>query len=213
MSPAEFVDPVVGDITGVDCIYLCDLPNPTLEIAAKLDAFLKRGGGVVFGFGPSTAANISLYNRVFFNEGNGILPGLLGEPVTIASTDEASFRFAAEEEAYHRPPLLLFRDENIRAQLIDVPFKTYLKIDAPPDGRARRILSFAPFSMAAQNLNRKPDPALVEWNRYKGRVVVFTSSFNEDWNHWPPQRTYLPFQQELLRFAASSPDRHTIRHN
>jgi hypothetical protein len=211
MTPAEFADPVVGDLSGIDCVYLCDLPNITLDLAAKLESLLKRGGGVVIGFGPNSAANIPVYNRVLYNDGNGILPGQIVEPVSATSVDEPGFRFTAEEEAYHRPPLLLFRDENIRAQLINVPFKTYLRLDAPQDGRARRILSFAPANGVAQPANRKPDPALVEWNRHRGRVVVFTSSFNEDWNHWPPLRTYLPFQQELLRFAASNPDRHTVQ--
>src|SRR5262249_47271239 len=57
----------------------------------------------------------------------------------------------------------------------------------------------------------KPDAAIVEWSRHRGRVIVFTSSFNEDWNDWPPLPSYLMFQQELLRFAAATPDRHTIQ--
>lgn len=211
MTPAEFADPAVGDITGVDCVYLCDLPNPTVDLAAKLDSLLKRGGGVVIGLGPNAANNISLYNRVFYNEGNGILPGQIVEPVTTASPDDPGFRLTADEDAYHRPPLLLFRDENIRGGLIHVPFKSYLRLDAPPDGRARRILSFAPANSEQPAANKKPDPAFVEWNHYRGRVVVFTSTFNDDWNDWPPLPTYLPFQHELLRFAASSPDRHTIQ--
>ena len=212
MTPAEFADPALGDISGIDCVYLCDLPNPTLEIAAKLEAILKRGGGVVVGCGPNAAANVPVYNAIFFNDGNGILPGPLGAPVTPSSPDEPGFRLAAMEDAYRRPPLLLFRDEDTRAPLINVPFAAYLRLDAPPDGRANRILSFVAANAMGQAANRKPDPAIVEWNRFRGRVVVFTSSFNDDWNVWPRlSRNYLPFQQELLRFAASSQDRHTLQ--
>ncbi len=211
MTPAEFADPAVGDLSGVDCVYLCDLPNPTLDLVAKLDAFLKRGGGVVVGFGPNTAANIPLYNRILYNDGNGLLPGQIGDPVTTVSPDDPGFRLTADEEAYRRPPLVLFRDENIRGGLINVPFKTYLSINAPPDGRSRRIMSFVPANHVMPPTTRKPDAAFLEWNRFKGRVIVYTSSFNDDWNDWPPLPTYLPFQQELLRFAASSPDRHTLQ--
>jgi hypothetical protein len=211
MTPAEFADPAVGDLSNVDCVYLCDLPNPTLEIAAKLDLHLKRGGGVVIGLGPNAAANIPLYNKVFFNDGNGILPGAIGDPVSTSSPDDTGFRFTADDEAYRRPPLQPFRDENVRAGLTTAPFKTYLKIDAPPDGRARRILSFASVVPSPEPAMRKPDAALIEWARQRGRVIVFTSSFNDDWNDWPPLPTYLPFQQELLRYAASTPDRHTLQ--
>lgn len=211
LTPTEFADPAVGDLSGVDCVYLCDLPNPTLEIAARLDLHLKRGGGVVIGLGPNAAANISLYNKVFFNDGNGILPGAIGDPVTTASPDDTGFRFTADDEAYRRPPLQQFRDENVRAGLTTAPFKSYMKIDAPPEGRARRILSFASVTASPEPSARKPDAAIIEWNRHRGKVIVFTSSFNDDWNDWPPLPTYLPFQQELLRFAASSPDRHTLQ--
>ena len=58
---------------------------------------------------------------------------------------------------------------------------------------------------------RKPDAAFAEWTRHRGRVVVYTSSFNEDWNDWPPFPSYLMFQHEFLRFVAASPDRHTVQ--
>ena len=211
MTPAEFADPVIGDLTGVDCVYLCDLPNPTLDLAAKLDAFLRQGGGVVIGFGPNTSANIPLYNKVFYNDGNGILPGQILGAVSTASPDGYEYRLTADDDAYRRPPLVQFRDDKARGDLIEVPFQTYLRLDAPADGRARRILSFAPAHATQQTPMRKPDPAVVEWNCHRGRVIVYTSSFNDDWTHWPTLLTYLPFQQELLRFAASSPDRHTIQ--
>ncbi len=114
MTLSEFLDPAVGDLTGIDCVYLCDLPTPNSELAAKLDALLKRGGGVVIGLGPHAAASRGDYNRVLFNDGNGILPGSLGDVVGPANPDDPGFRLAAEEEAYRRPPLQFFLDEKAR---------------------------------------------------------------------------------------------------
>ncbi len=225
MTPKEFADPDAGDLTGVDCVYLCDLANPTPDIVAKLEAVLKRGGGVVIGLGPNAAANRAAYNRLLFNDGNGILPNPLGDVVTVSGPDDPGFRLAAEDEDYLRPPLQFFRDEKIRGGLIMAPFKSYIRLDPPPrknmpntpspesipsDGPARRVLSFVAGGNPGPS-SRRPDAALVEWNRHRGRVVVFTSSFNEDWNDWPPLPSYLMFHQELLRFAAASPDRHTVQ--
>ncbi|HSQ56584.1 MAG TPA: hypothetical protein VLM40_12650, partial [Gemmata sp.] len=225
ITPDEFLNPVADYLSNVDCIYLCDVPAPGAELAAKLDRFLKRGGAVVVGLGPSSAgpASRAEYNRYFFNEGNGILPSPLGEIVTVANPDDPGFRLYAEEEDYRRAPLKLFLDEKVRGGLIMAPFKSYVRLEPPPqksppvtpspeiapEGAARRVLSFS--SGSQTGVHRRDDPAVVEWTRHRGRVILFTSSFNEDWNDWPPLPSYLMFQQELLRFAAANPDRHTLR--
>jgi von Willebrand factor type A domain/Aerotolerance regulator N-terminal len=227
MTPNEFADPSGTDISGIDCVYLCDLATVTPDLVAKLEAVLKRGGGVVIGLGPQAAANREAYNRLLFNDGNGILPNPLGEIVTVSGPDDPGFRLSAESEEYANPPLLFFRDEKIRPGLLMAPFKSYIRLappprkntpnppspEAPSEGPAHRLLSFVPANLAAtpDAPSRKPDPALVEWMKHRGRVVVFTSSFNEDWNDWPPLPSYLMFHQELLRFAAASADRHTVQ--
>jgi hypothetical protein len=209
LSPTEFASPDVGDPAGAECIFLCDLPLITPPMVAKLEAHLKRGGGIVIGLGPNAARAKDAYNRLLFAEGNGLLPGPLLDVVT-AGSDDAGFRLFAEEAEFRKPPLLAFRDDNARAGLATVPFRSYLKLDAPADGRARRILSFVPAN-APPDPNRKPDAAVVEWARHRGRVVVYTSTFNQDWTDWPVLPSFLPFVHELLRFAAANPDRHTLR--
>ena len=62
------------------------------------------------------------------------------------------------------------------------------------------------------------EPALVEWQsllpgpqgergqtpgHYRGRVVLFTSTLNMDWNSWPVSPSFAPLMQELLRYAVS----------
>lgn len=214
LSPTEFNDPAVGDPAGAECIFLCDLPTLTPAVVAKLEAHLRRGGGVVIGLGPNAAAAKEAYNRLLYAEGNGILPGPLGEVVT-APPDDPGFRLFSEEAEYRRPPLLAFRDDKARAGLVTVPFRSYLKMDAPADGKARRVLSFVPAGTSGAHApgspDHKPDPAVVEFARHRGRVVVYTSTFNQDWTDWPVLPSFLPFVHETLRFAAANPDRHTIR--
>ncbi|QJW98539.1 BatA domain-containing protein [Frigoriglobus tundricola] len=214
VTPGEFLDPVC-DLTGVDCVFLCDVPNPTSDLAAKLDAVLRRGGTVVIGLGPNAAASRTQYNTVLYREGNGILPGALGDTVTVASPDDLGFQLHADDDEYRKAPLVSFNDDRFRAGLTSVPFQTYMKLDAPPGGRARRIMTFARAGAAAPDpktaAGAKPDPALVEWGRHRGRVYVFTSTFNEGWNAWPRLPTFPPFWGELLKHCVANPDRHTLR--
>lgn len=212
ITPAELADPAVGDLSAVDCVFLCDVPSLTPATVAKLEAHLKRGGGLVIGLGPNAVANRDLYNRLLYADGGGMLPGpILG--ATIVGPDDPGFRLAADEETYRRPPLVAFRDDNSRAGLVTVPFRGYARLDAPPDGRGRRILSFVPAGApaVAPGSAAKPDAAVVELPRHRGRVVVFTGTFNTDWTDWPVLPSFLPFAHELLRFAAGNPDRHTLR--
>lgn len=206
----EFTDATLSDLSNVDCVFLCDVPTFTPSQVARLDAVLKRGGGVVFGLGSRAAANIDHYNRVLYADGKGLLPGKLGEVVTTNSVDDPGFRLVGDDAAFRQPPLAAeFQDANGRAGLTAVPFNKYVRLELP-NGRGRRILSFAPAN-AEKPDDRKPDPAVVEWTRHRGRVIVYTSTFNRDWNDWPILPTYPVFVGELLRFAATNPERQSIR--
>ncbi len=238
VTPTEFLDPTLCDITGVDCVFLCDVPSPTIQMAAKLDAVLRRGGTVVIGLGPNAATSRAQYNAVFHRDGRGVLPAALGETVTTRGPDDLGYRLVAEESEFRKPPLSPFNNNKTRAGLISVPFRSYVKLDMPADGRGRRVLSFAHATAAAfaanengfgmlaseilapprtevittpKQASEKPDPAVVEWYRHRGRVYVFTSSFNEDWNDWPSLLSYLPFWHEFLKYSVANPDRHTLR--
>jgi hypothetical protein len=211
VSPEEFTDPALSDLTAVDCVFLCDVPSITPSQVARLEGLLKRGGGVVIGLGPNAAANAELYNRVLYADGQGLLPGRLTGVKAAASPDDPGFRLAADDDAYHRAPLAAFQDDNSRGGLTAVPFRQYVTLDPAADGRARRVLSFVPAAAAKPAEGQKPDPAVVESPRHRGRVVVYTSTFNTDWTDWPRLPSFLPFAHELLRFAATNPDRHTVR--
>lgn len=205
VSLAEFSDPALSDLSAVDCVFLCDVPTFTPSQVARLEAVLSRGGGVVIGLGPNAAANAEVYNRMLFDNGKGMLPGKIVTVVDSASNPQG-YRLVAEEDAFRLPPLDAFRDDNARAGLTGVPFQKYVLLDAPADGRGRRVLSFVSPKSGA-----KPAPAVIDLPRNRGRVVVYTSTFNADWTDWPVLPSYLPFVHELLRFAATSPDRHTVR--
>jgi hypothetical protein len=205
----EFLDPALGALDEYEAVYLCDLPLPNVEWIPRLEAFARRGGSILLGVGPQVAQHLQDYNRVLHKAGRGLLPFPLEQVVGSSEAGEDSFRLAADEEAFRQPLLALFRDERVRGGLINVPFRRYIRVQPSPDSGVRRWLDFVP--ARGNSPMGKSDPALLEWRWHKGRVFLFTSSFNEDWNDWPPLPTYLPFHQELLRYAAVPSDRHTLQ--
>lgn len=211
---AEFAEPTLSDLSAVDCLVLHDLPAISPAQVGRIEALLKRGGGVILVLGPNAAANLDGYNRVLFDpKGGGLLPGKLLGVKESGGAGEADFRLFAEEKAFEQDPLAAFRVGNARATLTDVPFKKYVVLDAPTDGRARRILSFTPGNPAKlkpEQVAEKPAPAVVEWPRQRGKVAVVTTALSKEWGEWPSAPSFLPFVQELARHLCTNPNRLTL---
>ncbi len=220
ISAAQFADRFRADLTHYDCVFLCDLPSIGVAEAERLEAHLRRGGSVVIGLGPNAARASDEYNRVLFADGKDILPG----KITGVKQAEASeyFTLFADEEAFKQPPLSAYRDDRERAALTLPQFHRFVRLDAPMNGAARRIFSFLPMSAATDNgpgpksaVNL--DPAVVDFPRHRGRVIVYTSTFNPErigrdqfWSNWPPHPTFLPFLHETLRYLVANGNRRNL---
>ncbi len=222
ISAAEFADRFRTDLTKYDCVFLCDLPSITLGETDRLEAHLRRGGSVVIGLGPNAARNLDEYNRVLFNGGKGLLPGkLLGVK---RAEGKDWYSLYADEDAFKAPPLNACRSEQERAALTSPQFHQYVRLQAPVNGPARRIFSFQPqYSEVESEPAGAPrtallDPAVVDFPRHRGRVIVYTSAFNPErlgrdrfWTNWPPHPTFLPFWHETLRYAVSAGQRRNLQ--
>ncbi|HVX83859.1 MAG TPA: BatA domain-containing protein [Phycisphaerae bacterium] len=71
----------------------------------------------------------------------------------------------------------------------------YLKLTPPPDGSSEVILRYA-----------KPDgspgdPAVVSRQVGKGKVVLFASTADTEWNSFGAKPSYVPFMHELMYYA------------
>src|SRR5262249_1165908 len=72
---SDFADAGLGDLTPYDCVFLCDVRSLSKSEADRLEAHLRRGGGVVICLGPGV--DLEAYNRVLHRNGEGPLPARL----------------------------------------------------------------------------------------------------------------------------------------
>jgi hypothetical protein len=210
LTESQFADVGLGDLTPYDCVFLCDVARLSAAEVRRLETHLQRGGGVVFCLGPQV--DLEAYNRLLYRDGEkGILPAkLIG--TRVAPTDRP-YSFFAEEESYRLPPLDAFAGENDRPSLATARFRQYVRVEVPPRSGARTILSFVPAplvnptarndSLEAKLVQPPGEPALIAWQRYRGQVILFTSTVNMDWTTWPISPSFPAFMQELLRLAVS----------
>jgi hypothetical protein len=219
LSIKEFNDAGLGDLSGFDCVYFVGVPSFTPAEARRIELHLRRGGGVVFGLGEKI--DRGAYNDLLYKNGTGILPARLVKEQPRPSN--AYFHFAIEDNEYREPPLDSFVSFGDRQSLISAHFRQYVSAELAPRGQPRRVLAFMPEpnkerGPGVEEAARLPkgEPALIEWQpllpptdkgpsggRYRGRVVLFTSTFNMDWNTWPASPSYPAFMQDLLRFSLS----------
>jgi hypothetical protein len=210
VSQAQFSDAALGDLTPYDCVFLCDMPQLDAAEVRRLETHLHRGGGVVFCLGPRV--DLEAYNRLVYRNGDGILPARLIGRQSAPPKSYFNLFAGSDDKDYKNPPLNAFTDIRDRETLRSARFREYVQVELAPGGRARKVLSFMPEASTASASNQERgntpplpagDPALVEWSRHRGRVLLFTSTVNMDWTTWPVSPSFPALMQELLHFAVA----------
>jgi hypothetical protein len=210
LNTKEFNDAGIGDLTPYDCVFLCDVPQIDGPELRRLETHLRRGGGVVFCLGPHV--DLGEYNRLLYRNGEGILPVHLVKRQEAPEKCFFNFNAGADERIFKEPPLKAFVGAQDRASLLAARFRQYVRVELPPRTQGRKLLTFQPeisvvdSTPAQRDAVRKlpsGDPALIEWSRYRGKVILFTSTVNMDWSTWPISPSFPAMMQELLQFAVS----------
>lgn len=226
ISTANFTDETLGDLSGYDCVFLCDVPSLNLAEARRLEAHVRRGGGVVLCMGGQV--QVGEYNRLLYNDERKLLPLPL---VGVQSSGSVfQYQLALEPDSDRTPPIKAFRADSDRQTLVVPRFSRFIQTGNPGPGlKPRRVLSFVPVPIAGKEIEARTTrlppggPAILEWNppatqlagakrdadapataaRMRGRVVLVTSAVNSDWSGWPASPSYPALMNELLVFAAT----------
>ncbi len=185
-----------------DVVLLANVSSLSAQVVEKLEAWVARGGALVLTLGdrasdPSALA--SLNARLWRADGSGLLPARLVDHVAVSSRRSAYFRATWFEERH--PALAFFADERWRAFLTEIPVYEFVS-SQPVEGA--RVL--------ARLDDEGASPLLAERDYDRGRVLLWTSSIDGDWNRFPESpATLIPLVHELLRYAGTgtTPARNT----
>src|SRR6185503_12659636 len=101
------------------------------------------------------------------------------------------FRAASFEEQH--PALAFFADQRWRSYLTEIPI--YEFVASEPLASARVLVTLD---------DEGSSPLLVERSYERGRVFLWTTSIDGDWNRFPESpATLIPLAHELLRYAGT----------
>jgi aerotolerance regulator-like protein/VWA domain-containing protein/von Willebrand factor type A domain-containing protein len=209
ITEAQFADRGLGDLDPYDCVFICDVARLSERKITAIENYLRRGGGVIFSLGGQV--DPEAYQRLLYKNGEGILPArLVGR---VRAPENQHFTLTADDENFQQSPLSAFKADNDRATLLSAMFREYYRVELPPNVAVKKWLSFLPPSKKpdgpeAGAARTQLDPAVLEWQWHRGRVILITTTVNIDWGSWPGSPAFLPFMHELVRHAAlGSPPR------
>ncbi|HEY7221550.1 MAG TPA: BatA domain-containing protein [Candidatus Binatia bacterium] len=165
-------------LDGYPVLILCNVGTLPDSFTAKLQNFLRRGGGVLIFAGDKFQADS--YNQKLARD----LPGQLGEKKI---GPEANGDKIAKFDSKH-PALQFLADPILEESIKSARVWGYFRI--PAAGRA-------PLITLANG-----DPLLLEQNIGAGRIVMMASSADRDWTDLPLKTVYLPLIQSLAQYLA-----------
>ena len=142
----------------------------------ELENFVLRGGALIFGMGDQIDAK-------YYNEKLGNLL-----PVTLEAAQKFKKTHLLFENNQH-PVMRAFSAKAIQ-EMKEIPFHSIYTIQA----RDKKS-----FKVASWFTNK--NPAILESDSGKGKVIIFLSSLDRDWNDFPIQPTFLPWIQRWTQYA------------
>ena len=222
VSEAELEEANLSNVRVVILANVYRLSEPTVE---SLERFVRQGGGVLFFLGDQVDAD--LYNTAMFRDGEGMLPGKLTEIVRapqaahLVVTDRlhpAIRGLGVEGDPLGIGQIPFFAyfgcvpadiqdgedgsDEATKARSHGGGEQSS-SFAAPHDPSDPSAIGHRPSAIITRVIARFDDadghPAIIERSFGRGRVILFTSTADKEWNQWPDHPTFLPVMMEVVR--------------
>jgi len=171
-------------------VALCNVRQPGREVWARLDGYVRQGGGLVVFMGDQI--DLDHYNRFGLADGRGVLPARIDGVVGNEDDREAFVRLSAEDLLH--PSVSDFAGQP-RSGLFLARFYRHTRLVVPPelDGTAAALrYDNGDCAVAARSVGR-------------GRVVMAGFSANMDWTNLPAKGDYVSLMMGLLTWVVGDP--------
>ncbi|MCA8943044.1 MAG: BatA domain-containing protein, partial [Planctomycetes bacterium] len=177
------------ELAGFDMLWLCNVGRPSEQALARIEAFVRAGGGLAWFLGNQI--DLTYYNRVAFRGGEGVLPARLLE-ISGDIDEKLPVHLAAKDDPMFAP----------NTEQIELMFEKLVSVG--------RFVTIDEGSSTLHTLLRVQDddgpPLLAERDVGAGRVFLFTSSADAHWNSMPVWPVFVMTTVSMHRAAAKPQD-------
>ncbi len=173
----------------VDCVFLMNVYRLPDERVRLLEKFVEGGGGLVFFLGDQV--DPAVYNATFYGKGDMAGKGLL--PLSLLEEEGSSDDyFTLSPPQVDHPALRFLAGINeIVFRMVHVRRFIGARLQAR-DKKTRVLMSWT---------DDNNSPALAEKEYGRGRVLLWTTSGDNEWSDMPRSHIYLPLMHELARYV------------
>ena len=162
-------------------VMLCNVRDLPFDYERELEKYVRRGGALIVSLGDQV-------DPKYYNEKLGnLLPMTLASLNQVGRNDEP---FRLDLKKTDHPVLKVFKTKSLE-EMKTIRFQSLYSVE-PRDNRE--------FTVSLKFTNKFP--AVVESEFGKGKVVLYMSSIDRDWNNFPIQPTFLPWIQRWVKYSA-----------
>ena len=186
--------------TDHDLVILANLRELNLEWVRRLSAFVEGGGGLMIF--PGSRIEAARYNQ--FLGPHGLLPARLGSFQGDERAEDKYFSLA--DRGYDHPVVSLWSDPSA-GSLSSARFFRRVELDLSNTPASSSTSSNS--NSNAEVLLRYSDhqPAVVSSQHGAGRILLFSSSADTEWNDFSVRPAFVPFLHRALAHLLSQDDR------
>jgi hypothetical protein len=190
-SPMADIEPTVStlsefserDLKQYSVVILCNVRDMAIGLEQELEKFVLRGGALFIGLGDQV-------DPKYYNEKLGLLLPVTLKSINQVRANDKPFHFKAQPSSH--PALKVFSG-NMLKEMAHIPFRTLYSVEPRRDRTFEIPMHFT-----------NQFPAVVESNFGEGKVILFVSSLDRDWNNFPIHPTFLPWIQRWVKYTAQS---------
>lgn len=173
----------VHDLFDYSVVMLCNVRNLPFGYEQELEKFVMRGGALFISLGDQVDAK-------FYNEKLGnILPVYLKTMYQVTGSDKPIHFFTRSSK---HPVLKVFNNQTLQ-EMKSISFRSIYTTEPREE-----------FPFSTPMIFENKFPALIESITGEGKVILFVSSIDRDWNNFAIQPTFLPWIQRWVKYSARS---------
>ncbi len=171
----------VRNLFDFSAVMLCNVRDLPFDYERQLEEYVQRGGALFIALGDQI-------DPKYYNEKLGnLLPVSIASLHQVGLSDE-HFRFDLKKSAH--PVLKVFKGKSLE-EMKSIRFNSLYSVE--PRGNRK-------YTVPLRFTNQYP--AVVESDFGKGKVILYVSSLDRDWNNFPIQPTFLPWIQRWVKYSA-----------
>ncbi len=183
-------------------VILCNLYRVSEPFADDLHRFVFAGGGLAIFLGDQVSDPLA-YNASLYRDGKGLLPASLQ---SIVRAKESGVHLAQSD--FMHPVVRVFSGQ-VNPFLDRVKFQQYYSTEPAvfdPDEENDEADARASTTIIARYDDDEATPAIMERTFGRGRVLLFTSSCDLEWNDWARDASYVIGMLEVTQHLARAGD-------